>query len=400
MAQGSIIWRCRICGNKTRGTCKCSAAKYYIVYPIGSRRKWEVVGKSKKEAERRLAERITQLNNGTYQQPNGIFFRDFIKIWLRDYAKGHTKESTFRSYESMCENKIIPALGDIRLIKIHPGTIQSFISRISNGSKRKTANNFLVLLKTIFKYAEIWGYNRINPTRFIKKEKEDTREMDNLNPEEIQLLLNHSEEPYRTMFLTAIMTGMRRGELFGLQWGDIDWNRNMISVKRGLFWLIHDEKEAKDKARWRFVSPKSKRSIRSIDMSPTLSKALQIHRIKCPVSPFDLVFCNKNGNPIDPDNMVHREFHPTLVRAGLRKIRFHDLRHTYASLLLAQNENLKFIQSQLGHASIQTTIDRYSHLMPNHNVGVGSRLDENIFGSSRANGMLTEQATTPNKASE
>ena len=116
-----------------------------------------------------------------------------------------------------------------------------------------------------------------------------------------------------------------------------------------------------------------------IVMSSVLSKALQIHRINCSVSPYDLVFCNKDGNPMDPDNMVKREFIPTLTRAELRKIRFHDLRHTFASLLLAQNENVKFIQDQLGHASIQTTIDRYSHLMPNCHVGVGNRLDKQLF---------------------
>lgn len=171
----------------------------------------------------------------------------------------------------------------------------------------------------------------------------------------------------------------------GLQWGDIDWNRNLISVKRGLFWLSHHEKDDQDKVRWRFITPKTKRSVRSIVMSATLSKALQIHRINCPVSQYDLVFCNTVGNPLDPDNMVKREFFPALVRAGLRKVRFHDLRHSYASLLLAQNENIKFIQSQLGHESIQTTIDRYSHLMPNHNVGVGDRLDGQLFGKSYDN---------------
>ena len=345
-----------------------------------------------------MAERITQLNNGTYQKPNGIFFKDFIRIWLRDYAKGHTKESTFRSYQSMCENKIIPALGDIRLIKIYPGAVQSFISSISKGTRRKTANNFLVLLKTIFKYAEIWGYSRTNPARFLKREQVHIKEMDFLRPHEIQKLLEYADEPYKTLFHTAIFTGMRRGELLGLQWGDIDWNRGIICVKRSLFWLSKNEMNDQDKSRWRFVSPKTKNSIRSIDMSKGLAKSLQIHRINCPVSPVDLIFCNKDGNPLDPDNMVKRDFLPALTCAGLRKIRFHDLRHTFATLLLNGNENIKYIQTQMGHASIQTTIDRYGHLMTSRNEGVGDRLDNQVFGVG-ANAVLTEQATTPNKAS-
>ena len=105
------------------------------------------------------------------------------------------------------------------------------------------------------------------------------------------------------------------------------------------------------------------------------------------------MFC-KADNPIDPQNFIKREFEPALMRAGLRpglsssnifvartgKVRFHDLRHTYATFLIAQNENIKFIQSQLGHASIQTTIDRYGHVLPNTHHGVGERLDKLVFG--------------------
>ena len=107
-------------------------------------------------------------------------------------------------------------------------------------------------------------------------------------------------------------------------------------------------------------------------MSPELKKALEIHRITAPVGKNDLVFCSKTGNPIDPAKFIQREFDPALTRAGIRKIRFHDLRHTYATLLIAQNENLKFIQSQLGHALITTTIDRYGHFLPNAHHGIST----------------------------
>ena len=115
-------------------------------------------------------------------------------------------------------------------------------------------------------------------------------------------------------------------------------------------------------------------------MSPRLKEALEIHRIHAPVNEDDLIFCNGENNPVDPDNIIKRHFQPALRVAGLRKIRFHDLRHTFASLLIDQGENIKFIQSQLGHASIQTTLDRYGHLMPLKNyAGVGVRLDEKVF---------------------
>jgi len=95
----------------------------------------------------------------------------------------------------------------------------------------------------------------------------------------------------------------------------------------------------------------------------------------------DIIFCNKAGKPLDPDNLVKREFQPALRMAGLRMIRFHDLRHTFTSLLIAQGENIKFIQSQLGHSSIQTSMDRYGHLLPVDREGVGTRLDNLVFNS-------------------
>jgi len=96
--------------------------------------------------------------------------------------------------------------------------------------------------------------------------------------------------------------------------------------------------------RWYFDTPKTRYSVRAVTMSPRLEKALEIHRIASPVNEPDLIFCNTEGNPLDPDNLITRDFQPALRMAGLRKIRFHDLRHTYTSLLIAQGENIKFIQ--------------------------------------------------------
>ncbi len=149
-----------------------------------------------------------------------------------------------------------------------------------------------------------------------------------------------------------------------------------------MFW--HNKEELAgtngEKVLWRFSAPKSKRSIRNVVMSPKLKDALELHRLNCPVSPDDLVFCTADGGPLDANNMVKREFLPSLSRAGLRTVRFHDLRHTYTALLIAQGAHAKFIQGQLGHASIQTTLDRYGHLLPEAQCGAGERLDAIVFG--------------------
>ncbi|MFQ5736773.1 MAG: site-specific integrase [Thermodesulfobacteriota bacterium] len=162
-----------------------------------------------------------------------------------------------------------------------------------------------------------------------------------------------------------MLTGLRRGELLALQWGDVDFANGIIHVRRSLY-------------RGSFVSPKSKRSVRKVVMTPNLAGVLKKHKLESPGNGLDLIFSNGEGKPLDPDNLIRREFLPALRRAGLRKVRFHDLRHTFATLLISQGENVKFIQTQLGHASVQTTLDRYRHLLPETHHEAGLRLDETL----------------------
>src|SRR5207244_6160489 len=159
-------------------------------------------------------------------------------------------------------------------------------------------------------------------------------------------------------------TGMRQGELFGLQWEDIDFARHVIHVRRSLW---HGT----------LGTPKSRRSRRAIDMPPTLEQALQQQST---TRRSEFVFCSERGTPLDADNFRHREFPAALRRAQLRRIRFHDLRHTYTSLLIAHGAHPKYIQAQLGHASIQTTLDRYGHLMPQLHAAEAKKLDQLDLG--------------------
>jgi integrase len=235
----------------------------------------------------------------------------------------------------------------------------------------------------MLKHAKKWGYLKANPAEDIENLRAEKKEMAFLKPDEIVKLLYASPEPHRTMFLTAILTGMRCGEMLSLQWPDIDWYRNVIRVQRSLYWMRKEELDptaSKQEPLWRFSTPKSNYSIRTITMSPVLRAALDRHRLRATQNPHDLVFCNSKGNPFEAPNMVRRYFLPALKRAGLPRIRFHDLRHTYTTLLIAQGENVKLIQSQLGHASIQTTMDRYGHLLPEPQREVGQRLDVTVFG--------------------
>ena len=240
----------------------------------------------------------------------------------------------------------------------------------------KTVLNVTVVLKEMLKHAVQWGYLDANPAQYAERPQGEDQEMQILTPPEIRRLLDAADEPTRTLLLCAVLTGMRRGELLGLRWEDIDLEGHSVFVRRALW-------------RGKIVTPKSRRSRRTIDMAPTLRSALT----RLP-SRFQggLVFCRPDGKPIDPDNFTHREWARVLRRAELRRMRLHDLRHTYASLLIAQGAHPKYIQAQLGHASIQTTLDRYGHLMPDAHAAEARKLDRLVFGENghRVAGVIAD----------
>ena len=174
---------------------------------------------------------------------------------------------------------------------------------------------------------------------------------------------------YNMLFRLAIMSGVRQGELLGLKWSDIDWGNHQIHIKRTY-----------NNQAW--YAPKSKTSIRKIDIGPSTMTALKRWRLKCLITDLDLVFPNEAGQPINHNNMINRFFNKGLEDAELETIRFHDLRHTYASLLIEQGENIKYIQTQLGHSSPTVTLNVYAHLMKDTNQGAARGLEKAVFGAS------------------
>jgi integrase len=162
-------------------------------------------------------------------------------------------------------------------------------------------------------------------------------------------------------------------ELLGLKWEDVDFGGNRIHVRRSLW-------------KGRFTTPKSRRSRRAIDMAPTLKAALARlpSRFKG-----ELVFATRDGKALDPDSFSNRDWARVLRRSDLQRIRFHDLRHRYTSLLIAQGAHPKYIQAQLGHASIQTTLDRYGHLMREMHQAEARKLDRLVLGDGRPGNAVT-----------
>ncbi|MBN2062555.1 MAG: site-specific integrase [Deltaproteobacteria bacterium] len=234
------------------------------------------------------------------------------------------------------------------------------------------------MLNGIMKYAVRQRFVDYNPVQDVEKPKGHSRynesdQMDIFRPDEIrQFLKNADGLKNKTLFMLAVMSGARQGELLGLKWSDIDWYNSQLIIKRTF-------------QHGRFYDPKSTTSKRKIDLGPTVMAQLKQWKLACKPNELDLVFPNEEGKPIDKNNLIRRHYEPALRRAGLRRIRFHDLRHTFASLLIAQGEHPKYIQNQMGHSSINVTMDVYGHLMNTVNQESAKRLDTVIFKESGSN---------------
>jgi integrase len=302
-------------------------------------------------------------------------FKEVAESWLAS-KKSSLRHSTYDQYAGHLKCHLIPYFGDKRIARVNFDAAEQFKNQsLENGVTVPTLRKILINLGAIMTYAVRMRYIDHNPVRDIEKPKghsthDGSDEMVILKPDDIRALLDAAgTEKDRVLFLSAVLTGAREGELLGLKWDDFDWRNGQVYIRRS---YNHG----------RFYEPKTKTSRRKIDLAPELIAALKRWKIQCPVSELELVFPTEVGTPEQAPNMFYRRFLPALRRAGLPRIRFHNLRHTYASLLIAQGEHPKYIQSQMGHSSITVTMDTYGHLMNTVNRDAASRLGEQVLGSS------------------
>jgi integrase len=235
-----------------------------------------------------------------------------------------------------------------------------------------TLNKQLTLLAMVFNYALKHRLVTFNPAEHVDKlpaayKEGDAIDQNVLDADEVKKLLAAAAPEWRLLLETAVTTGLRQSELLGLQWGDVDWQSSRLHIRRSL-------------REGRFYDTKSKNSRRIVEIPSSLAHELKVWRLKCPKGAHDLVFPNSEGNPMDAANLIHRGFEPAVRRAGLRKIRFHDLRHTAASLLLANGVDVVAVSRLLGHSSPIVTLNIYSHAIPKERAGLTDRL-ANLFGS-------------------
>jgi integrase len=305
-----------------------------------------------------------------------LLFRDYALQWLSGYVRVSCKYSTWQSYDSILKLHVFPVFGETPLKDIARKKIKELIfSKLSEGLSAKTVHNIIRNLSVVLSHACEDEIIPTNPAsrlgKYIKNKDAPKKEIVPLTKDEVLKFLEVAERnhpKYFPTFLLAVSTGMRLGEIIGLSANDIDFNHRLIRVERAI-------------VRCRVGTPKNRRS-RTVDMSLWLTDVLRKHLIKLKLDtlkngwgqPPETLFYNEEGKPLDPDNFVKRSFHRCLKEAGLRRVRFHDLRHSFASIHIQQGESLAYIKEQLGHSSIQVTVDLYGHWIPGQNKEASDRL--------------------------
>jgi integrase len=279
----------------------------------------------------------------------------YAATWLRG-IEGLVRPSTVVAYTRRLELHVLPRLGDRPLDQIGVDDVATLVADLRRGSySGSTISCVLVPLSRLFGHAARHGLIEVNPiTKLDRTERPRTerRERPVLSRDEIGRLLEAADPGYRTLLATAILSGLRQGELLGLHWDDVDFDRQVIHVRRAL-----------DRQR-REAPPKTTYGLREVVLIPALAQALEQHRDGSRFQgPDDYVFTTRVGTPLHWRNISWRALKPALKKAGIQPLRWHDLRHTFASLLIAGGANITFVSRQLGHSSSQITLSVYAHLL-------------------------------------
>ncbi len=368
------------CIRKRRG-------KWVIDYrDVSGKRRWETVEGNRSDAEGRLAKIVS---NGKRVETKRLF-KEYAEDWLNTY-RVELKDSTYINYESVLRTHLYPAFGSVLFSKITRGEIKKLVAeKIKSGLSRNSVRNIISPLREMFNHAIEDGVVTSNPAARVGRfnKPESGKKINPFTTEELVTLLETAKEKmvdHYPFLLCAARTGIREGELIGLKCSDIDFRGRFIEVQRNIF-------------RGQATTPKNDKR-RRVDMSMQLTNGLDqlLSRRKADALRREMekpreerreqseilnevmdgwLFTTPSGTQLNPSNLRQKVFNRLLDMAGLRRIRFHDLRHTFASLLIQHGESLVYVRDQLGHQSIQITVDVYGHLVPGGNKRAVDRLDD------------------------
>ena len=350
-------------------------------YDQSGKRRWETVGTSKKEAADRLAQRLIEIHQGAYNPGlANTHLRDYAGKWLEIQVKPNLKPATQKTYSECLDNHILPFLGDTALKSIRRDMIIGLLADLNRkGLSRSSVNLVYAVQRSILSSAVDEGILAANPAvrmgKFTQRRTEPQRTINPMARDEVRYFLEVARTEalaYYPLFFCLARTGLRIGEAIGLQCGDLDFASFGIEVRRSI-------------VQGRTGTPKNGRT-RRVDMSQQLAQVLRGEVSKRKPQLLQLgrsaeelgdmwLFQNRDGGPLD-DSRVRKVFARVLAKAGLPRRNLHSLRHSFASLLIQNGESLPYVKDQLGHHSIQLTVDTYGHLAPGGNREAVDRLDD------------------------
>jgi integrase len=340
-------------------------ARYYVPTVNGTKRK-TIYGKTQAEVRDRLTKARSDRIDGIVYDDENITVGEYLDGWLKGSVYGSVRQSTYDRDTNLVNNHIKPILGGLKLKKLNSAHVQSFYrDRLDTGLSASTVHKMHDILRRGLAQAAKWYLVPRNVADTVKPPRPAPKEVHALSVNETRRLLEAAGgDRLEALYTLAVHTGMRQGEMLALRWQDVDLENAVLSVRRTL---------TRSGGKVVFGEPKTKKSRRSIRLTPQAVEALRSHLdrqlrdmeiLGDRYQDQGLVFTTNTGAPINPSNLRQRSFAPLLKRAGLPHMRFHDLRHTCATLLLSRGVHPKFVQELLGHATIAITLDTYSHVMP------------------------------------
>jgi integrase len=323
-------------------------------------------GKTRREAQDKLRVALRDLDAGLDLTTDRQTVTQFLEKWLAASVKPSVKTKTYEGYESIVRIRVAPRIGKRQLAKLTPLDLQALYTELADaGLSPRSVHHTHRVLHRAFVQAVRWNLIARNPCDGAQGPRATRSEMKVWAPEEADaFLIATRQHPAHALYTLALTTGMRQGELLGLKWGDVDLTAGTLAVRRSL-----QRQRGKGLV---FEEPKTARSRRNVHLSQRAIGALQAHHDRQTFhrraagsewSAHDLVFCHPTGEPLDPSYQT-AIFKKAVEAAGLPTIRFHDMRHTAATILLSRGVHVKLVSELLGHATVVLTLDTYSHLIP------------------------------------
>jgi integrase len=324
-------------------------ARYTVQTPTGSKRK-TLYGKTRREVDEKLTKAKADRDGGLVFDADNMKVGEYLERWLVDSVRDTVRSTTFERYEQVVRLHIRPVLGKLKLKNLSPAHVRGlYREKLDAGLSPRTVQYVHVTLHKALKQAIMDGLIPRNATEAVKPPQVRREEMQPLSPEQVKVLLEAARgERLEALYVLAVTMGLRQGELLGLKWEDVDLEARTLQVRRTL---------TTAKGGPVLSTPKTKGSRRSVKLTQSAVEAFRSH-LQRQLGEIDraaslwresgLVFASEMGDPLDRRYVTTHRFKPLLKRAGLPQIRFHDLRHTCATLLLGRNVNPKIVSEMLG----------------------------------------------------